>query len=60
MWKSKNRMVVIIIISVMKPPIHKIRMILDKMQSAFPEASLKAFINGEKISLKKALKTISK
>jgi phospholipid/cholesterol/gamma-HCH transport system substrate-binding protein len=39
---------------------NKIRMILDKVQSAFPEASLQAFRNGEKISLKKALKTISK
>jgi phospholipid/cholesterol/gamma-HCH transport system substrate-binding protein len=38
----------------------KIRMILDKVQSAFPEASLQAFRNGKKISLKKALKTISK
>lgn len=39
---------------------NKIRMILDKVQSAFPEASLRAFRYGEKISLKKALKTISK
>jgi phospholipid/cholesterol/gamma-HCH transport system substrate-binding protein len=38
----------------------KIRLILDNVQSAFPEASLWAFRNGEKISLKKALKSISK
>jgi hypothetical protein len=33
---------------------------LDKVQSAFPEATLRAFLNGKKITLKKALKTISK
>lgn len=38
----------------------KIREILHKTQSAFPEASLKAFRNEKEISLKKALKTISK
>jgi phospholipid/cholesterol/gamma-HCH transport system substrate-binding protein len=38
----------------------KIRMVLDKVQSAFPEASLNAFLYGKKISLKKAIKTISK
>jgi len=38
----------------------KIREILNKMQSAFPEATLKAFREGKEISLKKALKTISK
>jgi phospholipid/cholesterol/gamma-HCH transport system substrate-binding protein len=39
---------------------NKIREILHKTQSAFPEASLKAFRNEKEISLKKALKTISK
>jgi phospholipid/cholesterol/gamma-HCH transport system substrate-binding protein len=39
---------------------NKIRMNLDKVQSAFPEATLRAFLNGKKITLKKALKTISK
>jgi len=38
----------------------KVREILHKTQSAFPEATLKSFLNGKKISLKKALKTISK
>jgi len=38
----------------------KIREILYKTQSAFPEASLKAFRKGKEISLKKVLKTISK
>ena len=38
----------------------KIREILHKTQSAFPEATLKAFRKGKEISLKKALKTISK
>jgi phospholipid/cholesterol/gamma-HCH transport system substrate-binding protein len=38
----------------------KIIVILNKVQSAFPEASLKAFRKGKEISLKKALKTISK
>jgi hypothetical protein len=38
----------------------KIREILHKAQSAFPEATLKAFRKGKEISLKKALKTISK
>jgi phospholipid/cholesterol/gamma-HCH transport system substrate-binding protein len=39
---------------------NKIREILDKTQSAFPEATLKAFLKGKEIRLKKALKTISK
>ncbi|MEI6140795.1 MAG: MlaD family protein [Mariniphaga sp.] len=34
----------------------KVRMILNKSQSAFPEAILKAFKNGKEISLKNALK----
>lgn len=39
---------------------NKIRPILDKTQSAFPEATLKAFLKGKEIRLKKALKTIPK
>ncbi len=39
---------------------NKVRMILDKTQSAFPEASLRAYLYGKQISLKKAIKTISK
>jgi phospholipid/cholesterol/gamma-HCH transport system substrate-binding protein len=38
----------------------KVREILHKTQSAFPEATLKSFFSGKEISLKKALKTISK
>jgi len=38
----------------------KVREILYKTQSAFPEASLKAFRKGKEISLKNASKTISK
>lgn len=38
----------------------KVIMILNKVQSAFPEAFLKSFKNGEEISLKNALKTIKK
>lgn len=40
--------------------LEKVREILHKAQSAFPEASLKAFQNGKEISLKKAVKSISK
>jgi len=38
----------------------KIRMILNKVQLSFPQASLKAYQNGEEISIKKALKICSK
>ena len=38
----------------------KIIMILNKVQSAFPEAILKSYKNGEEITLRKALKTIKK
>ncbi len=38
----------------------KVRMILDKVQLSFPQASLKAYENKEEISLKKALKICSK
>ena len=38
----------------------EIRMILNKAQSAFPEAILKSYKNGKEISLKNALKTIGK
>jgi len=38
----------------------KIRMILNKVQLSFPQASLKAYENKEEISLKKALKICSK
>ena len=38
----------------------KIRMILNKVQLSFPQASLKAYQNNEEISLKKALKICSK
>lgn len=40
--------------------LEKVREILHKAQSAFPEATLKAFKNGKEISLKKAAKSISK
>jgi phospholipid/cholesterol/gamma-HCH transport system substrate-binding protein len=40
--------------------LEKVREILHKAQSAFPEASLKAFQKGKEISLKKAIKSISK
>jgi len=36
----------------------KIRMILNKVQSAFPEAFLKSYKNGKEISLKNALKSL--
>ncbi len=38
----------------------KVRMILNKVQLSFPQASLKAYENKEEISLKKALKICSK
>ena len=38
----------------------KVLMILNKIQSAFPEAFLKTYKNGEEISLKNALKTVKK
>ena len=38
----------------------KVRMILNKVQLSFPQASLKAYQNGEEISVKKALKICSK
>jgi phospholipid/cholesterol/gamma-HCH transport system substrate-binding protein len=38
----------------------KVRIILNKVQLSFPQASLKAYQNGEEISLKKALKICSK
>jgi phospholipid/cholesterol/gamma-HCH transport system substrate-binding protein len=38
----------------------KIREILHKVQSAFPQATLEAFRKGKEIRIKKALKTISK
>lgn len=38
----------------------KIRMILNKVQLSFPQASLKAYENKDEISLKKALKICSK
>jgi phospholipid/cholesterol/gamma-HCH transport system substrate-binding protein len=38
----------------------KVRMVLNKAQSAFPEAFLKSYKNGKEISLKNALKTINK
>jgi phospholipid/cholesterol/gamma-HCH transport system substrate-binding protein len=38
----------------------QIRAILHKVQSAFPEATLKAFQRGKEINLKKALKSLSK
>jgi len=40
--------------------VEKVREILHKAQSAFPEASLRAFEKGKEISLKKALKSVSK
>jgi len=40
--------------------VDKVREILIKTQRAFPEASLKAFYEGKEISLKKALKSVSK
>jgi len=40
--------------------LEKVRVILHKAQSAFPEATLKAFQNGKEISLKKAVKSLSK
>ena len=40
--------------------LEKVREILIKTQRAFPEASLKAFYEGKEISMKKALKSISK
>jgi phospholipid/cholesterol/gamma-HCH transport system substrate-binding protein len=38
----------------------KVRMILNKVQLSFPQASLKAYQDNEEISLKKALKICSK
>ncbi len=38
----------------------KVRMILNNVQSAFPEAFLMSYKNGKKISLKKALKSFKK
>jgi len=38
----------------------KVILILNKVQSAFPEAFLRAYKNGKEISLKNALKTIKK
>lgn len=38
----------------------KVRMILNKVQLSFPQATLKAYQNNEEISLKKALKICSK
>ncbi len=40
--------------------LEKVREILHKTQSAFPEATLRAFEKGKEISLKKALKSIPK
>ena len=37
----------------------KIRMILNKVQLAFPQASLKAYEDNQEITLKKALKILS-
>jgi hypothetical protein len=38
----------------------KIIMVLNKVQSAFPEAILKSYKEGKEISLKKALKRVKK
>jgi len=38
----------------------KIRTILNKIQLSFPQATLKAFQKGNEISVKKALKSVSK
>ena len=38
----------------------KVRIILNNVQLSFPQASLKAYLNNEEISLKKALKICSK
>jgi len=38
----------------------KVRIVLNNVQSAFPEAFLKSYKNGKEISLKNALKTIKK
>ncbi len=38
----------------------KVRITLNKIQSAFPEAFLKSYKNGKEISLKNALKTVEK
>ncbi len=40
--------------------LEKIRVVLNKIQLSFPQATLKAFCNGNEISLKKVLKSSSK
>jgi len=43
-----------------EPSYDKVRMVLNKIQSAFPEAFLKAYKKGKEISLKNALKSVKK